>query len=249
MYVRIEKPNGEPPYRSLVYGMLGKSIFSQYIVLDPDSDCFELIDNFWGHDSSERSRVLTIQSDRSGFTELTGSALLRLKFFAKERGIDCSDIDYLSGYPDVCTDHAFLCDLLTGRRVPRSQCTIQLRDLPDKDEWTYLDTQEELDRFMHLFAGFHDAALSSMQYIQDDEGTRTITAVFDNRCWYGVAALCFEGVSSFQFTPTPPQPYRITMGEYQWAEFRITPREGVYWADSEGENIIRAYSVKWKKVE
>lgn len=247
MYVRVEKPGSEPPYRSLVYGMLGEGLFLRYIVLDPASECFELIDNFWANDSSDRSRVLMIQSARSDFTELTGSALLRLRFFAKEREIKCADIDYLSGYPDVCTDHAFLCELLTQHRVPRSQCAFQLRDLPDKDEWTYLDTQEELDRFMHLFAGFHDSMLNSIQYTENHEGARMITAVFDNRAWYGTVALCFEGVTYFQITPSRPQPY--AMRELQWAEFRITPEEGVYWADSEGENIIKAYSVKWKKVE
>ena len=102
--------------------------------------------------------------------ELSGSALLKLKKDTKGQHKDWGEIEYLCGYPDVCKDNGFLGKLLSKLSLPQKHCRIQLQDLPDKDEWTYLNTQEDIKHFMESFEGFHDSTLESLHYYEDDYG-------------------------------------------------------------------------------
>lgn len=245
MYVRVEKQNGDRPYNSIVYGYLISSTFAKYIVLNPHSNCFELVDLLDNIGNTFARQIHIIQPDISGFMELSGSALLKLKKDTKSQHKDWGEIEYLCGYPDVCKDNGFLGKLLSKLSLPQKHCRIQLQDLPDKDEWTYLNTQEDIKHFMESFEGFHDSTLESLHYYEDDYGTRNVLALFRN--WYGVLSLCFEGVTYFQIKPSLPQ-----MRDILDATFRISSEEGVFWADScepedpyEG-SVITAYNVKWK---
>ena len=79
MYVRVEKQNGDRPYNSIVYGYLISSTFAKYIVLNPHSNCFELVDLLDNIGNTFARQIHIIQPDKSGFMELSGSALLKLK--------------------------------------------------------------------------------------------------------------------------------------------------------------------------
>ena len=248
MYVRVEKQDGDRPYNSVVYGYLDSQDFSRYIVLNPYSNCFELVDLTGSPDNLFTRQIHIIQPDTTGFTVLSGSALLKLKYFIKKQHREWEEITYICGYRDICEDNTFLSSLLFRKSIPQKQCSVLLRDLPDKDEWTYLNTQEELKHFMSSFEGFHDSTLESIHYSEDDYGTRRILALF---CiWFGIISLCFEGVTYFQIKPSDPR-----MRDILDATLRVSAEEGVFWADScepedpyEG-SVIKAYSVKWKRLD
>ena len=92
------------------------------------------------------------------------------------------EINLLMGYPDVCENSAFICDIIANRIVPVDRYQIQLRNLPDVNEWQYIQTQEEAQEFMKLFAGFHDSNLVKLTYDESDECGIKVNVIFDNSC-------------------------------------------------------------------
>ncbi len=178
--------------------------------------------------------------------------LLKLKKYCKENNLEMPEVKRLFGYSDVCENNAFICDIIAKKVVSADCYPIQLRNLPDVDEWHYIKTQEDAQEFMKLFAGFHDSNLVKLKYEETDESGIKVNVIFDNSCWFGVVELCFEGVQLLKIVPTKENYSSDILSATLYVD-----EAGVFWADSYMENpdlsydgsVIRSLSLKWKKLE
>lgn len=235
----------------MVYATLNLGWYAQYIVYNKEEDSFELVDYLDKELPRGRVMVEVIQPQTDGFEEYGHVKLLKLKKYCKDNGLEVPEIKRLFGYPDVCENYAFICDIVANRVVPAERYHIQLRELPDIDEWQYIQTQEKAQEFMELFAGFHDSNLVKLTYEESYEGGIKANAIFDNSGWFGVAELCFEGVQLLKIVP-PKENYSSEIySATLWVD-----EDGVFWADERMEkpdmsyegSIIRALSLKWRKL-
>ncbi|MGN0486410.1 MAG: hypothetical protein ACI4GB_04185 [Acutalibacteraceae bacterium] len=249
MFVRVLDQNSGY-YRSMVYAMLGTGWFLRYIVINPHSNSFVLVDYLDKHTDPAKPLVEVIQSDYTEFKKYSGSALLKYKYFCKEKNISSEDIGQIYGYPDVCENYAFLSDILTNKTVPVDRYPIQIHSFADQDNWNYVLTQSDADDFMKVFAGFHDSTLEKTVYLESDGGT-TAFLTFDNSGWFGVAELCFEGIQTLKIVPASEN-YTREIFEASL----IVENESIFWADTYLEkpdetysgSIVRALCLKWRKI-
>ncbi len=253
MYVRAVSNIDNTIFPSMVYATVNSGWYSKYIVYNKWKKTFELVDYMDKIKDDKRNvRIFTIQSDTNGFEEYGKAKLLKLKAYCSEHGLDMPDVNVLNGYPDVCGNHAFICDMMSARSVPADKYDIALRDLPDAGEWHYISTPDEAKEFMNLFAGFHDSLLVKVTYEESRDGTKKATCVFDNSGWFGIAELCFEGVTCLKIVPAGES----YMNDILSASL-IVSEDGVFWADdymeqpdmSYGGCLISALSLKWRKIK
>ncbi len=250
MFVRVFDKKNNTYYKSMVYSTLGVGWFLQYLVLNPATDAFELVDYLDKSQENAKPLVETIQLESEDFKLYQGAELLKYKSFCKEKGIEYTDVKQMRGYADVCENYAFLAELLRSRSVPVKDYNISLRQPKDAAEWNYVLTQEDADSFMEKFAGFHDSTLEKISYSENNE-TAQVNAVFDNTGWYGVAELCFEGVQMLKIMPAGSNCSREIFDASL-----IVENESVFWADSYMEkadlsyegSIIQALSLKWRRI-
>lgn len=250
MFVRVFDKNKNSYYKSIVYATVGIGWVLQYIVLNPNTNTFDLIDYLDKSVSPAKPLVETIQPDRSDFIVYKGAQILKYKHFCKANGIKSVDIEQISGYPDVLENQAFLADILINLSVSVNAHKISVRNLSDKTEWNYILTQEDADAFMKIFAGFHDSTIESINY-SEANGTPITNIIFDNSGWFGVVELCFEAVQMLKIMPAAENYSR----ELYEASL-IFEKESVFWADSSMEHpndsydgsIIKALNLKWRKL-
>ena len=250
MFVRVFDKHRQKYYKSMVYAAAGAGWCLKYIVLNPDTHTFELVEGFDQSVVPKRPLVDIIQSDQTDFVVYQGSSLLKYKHFCKVNGFQCADISQMMGYPDVLEHYAFLADILTNKSVSVDAYQISIRGLSDATEWNYILTQTDADDFMQTFAGFHDSTLESVNYSELSASTRA-NVIFNNSGWFGIVELCFEGVQMLKIVPATGDHFR----EIFDASLLIED-ESVFWADSHMENpedsyegsIIKALNLKWRKL-
>lgn len=250
MFVRVFNKDKNIYYKSIVYATIGIGWFLQYIVLNPKTKAFELIDYLDKSVSPAKPLVEIIQADNSEFVIQEGDKILKYKHFCKTNGLKYVDIEQMSGYPDVLENYAFLADILINNSVAIDAYKVSVRTLSDITEWNYVLTQADADGFMKNFVGFHDSTLERINYSEADGSTKA-NAIFDNSGWFGVVELCFEGVQMLKIIPATENYSR----ELYEASL-IVENESVFWADSYMENpndsyegsIIKALNLKWRKL-
>lgn len=249
MFARVyDKPNRRY-YKSIVYGTIGDGWFLQYIVLNPFKNCFELIEYLDKSIEPAQALIEIIQIENDDFKIYEKASLLKITHYCKKNGKSI-DIDKLWGYSDVCENLDFIADIIENKSVLAEKYSIQLRQLSDKDEWNYIQTQEDANKFMVLFVDFHDSTLEKLVY-DEEHGYTRVTAIFDNSGWYGIVELCFEGLLELNIRPAKENYdrniYEGTM---------LVENETVFWADGymETENLaydgsyIKAMNLKWRKI-
>lgn len=250
MYVRVYDRKENRYYKSIVYATVGIGWFLQFIVVNPYTRSFELVDYLDKQSEPGKPLVEIIQPDHREFVIYNGARMLKYKYFCKLHGKQYVDIQNLTGYSDVLENNAFLADILVRHSVPCDAYSITARALEDTAEWNYIFTQEDADKFMKLFVGFHDSTLEKIQY-SETNGTATVNAVFDNSGWFGVAELCFEGVQMLKIVPAAENYFREI-----FEATLIVDKERVFWADGYMEkpdsshegSVISALSLKWRKI-
>ncbi len=246
MFVRAYEKKNDRYHKSIVYGTMGTGYFFKYILLNPYTDCFELVDYIDEEFGCERPMVETIQADHDGCDCLEKEKVLCYGLYEEKN----RQVDYLFGYPDIRENKAFIQELWEKKSVPKDKYPMIIRTLPDEDEWTYIKTQDDADAFMRVFAGFHDAILKKMTY-QEDSCT-ILNVIFDNEDWFGTVELCFEGVLAVNLRP----PTENMMSDIFGASL-LVENETIFWADEYIEkedfhyegNFIKALNLKWKKLE
>lgn len=248
MFVRIyDKPNN-CYYKSIVYSTIDKGWLLKYIVLNPLENCFELVDYLDKSIKPAKPLVEIIQRNSDDFKVYENALLLKHKNYCKNNG-KTMDISRLWGYPDICENFEFIADIIENKSVPIAKYSIEIRQLLD-DEWNYIQTQEDANEFMELFAGFHDSTLDKIVYDEESKYTR-IVATFDNSCWYGIVELCFEGLLELNIRP-PKQ----NCNRHIYDATMLVENETVFWADEHMEkevlpyegSYIKAMNLKWRKI-
>lgn len=249
MFVRVRKKNAGY-YRSIVYATLGIGWFLQYIVLNPNTNEFDIISYLDKTAKPAEPLVEMIQPDNSEFVTRSGAHLLKLKRCCKDKGIELDNVDTMSGYCDVCDNVEFLSDLLMNGSVPADKYPIKRRTVSDQSDWNYILTQKNADDFMKLFAGFHDSTIEQISYTEKN-GSSNVSIIFDNSGWYGIVELCFEGVQLIRIVPAPENYSREI-----FSASLITYNESVFWADDDLEEMdddysgsfVKALCLKWRKI-
>lgn len=250
MFVRVFDKEKNVYYKSMVYATVGIGWFLQYIVLNPHTHSFELVDYLDKQYQPAKPLVEIIQADHAEFIVYEGSHMLKYKQFCKTNGHTFVDVKRMMGYQDVLENHAFVADILTNHSVPHDTHKISVRSLSDTTEWNYILTQADADDFMKMFAGFHDSTLEKINYSESNSSTM-VNAIFDNSGWFGVVELCFEGIQMMKIMPATEN-YSRELFEASL----IVENESIFWADSYMEkpnssyegSIIKALNLKWRKI-
>lgn len=249
MFVRVyDKPNNRY-YKSIVYGTIGVGWFLQYIVLNPMENCFELVEYLDKSSEPVQPLVETIQINNDDFKVYENTLLLKYKHYCKKNG-KSMEINRLCGYSDVCENFDFIDYIIAYKSVSVEKYSIQLRQLSDKDEWNYIQTQEDANAFMKLFAGFHDSTLERLVY-DEEHGYTRVTAIFDNSGWYGIVELCFEGLFEINIRPA-----KENYDRYIYEATMLVENETILWTEglmekedlAYDESYIKAMNLKWRKI-
>jgi len=248
VFIRVLDEKRNQYYQSIVYGMMHIKCSEHYIVYHAVTDSFELIEK--NDVSICKANIDFINGNQDDWVFCQNVQLLKLKYFLIKKGCN-GTVHEFQGYEDIYENFDFLYALITKKEVHKNEFDIPLRQLPDIDDWHYLSTQDEADDFLDRFAGFHDAAIESMQY-EENDFERTLRVVFDNSCWYGRAELVFEGLIALNLRPGTSD---YTRELYECC--LIVQDEAVFWADEALEaedrtyngSYIKALSVKWRKLE
>ena len=249
MFVRVFDKANHRYYKSMVYCGINYGYYQQYVVVNPYTDCFELVDYLDKSDGGLRALVETIQAERDDWVGHENVLLQKCKAYCQKHSKEIK-LDLLVGYRDVCENIAFLTAILKRKSVPVSEAGISLRSLPDSGVWNYIQTQADVDAFLEAFAGFHDSTLDKLIYEESDDNTK-VTATFDNSSWYGIVELCFEGVLAINIRPSGENYSREIM-----EATLLIQDETVFWADQYMEqedlsydgSFIKALNLKWRKI-
>lgn len=181
MFVRL--CSGQRPCYAMGYGSVSFGGRYHLIALVPESGCFELIPYF---DKDTRSTLYeTIDADTTDWIRHNGFHHLAPYAF--------------HGYADVLKQ--ILPALLDGSTVPAKDDGVTLRPLPHADAWNYLLTPADADDFLNCFAGFHDAQIEEIRFVQPTNGPSCALLTIDNSCWYGRVEMCFMGVQTMHIVP------------------------------------------------
>ncbi len=254
MFVRVYDKEKNRYYRSIVYAVLGTGVFQKMMVLEPNASQFRLIDVFDRTDKHDYKRLcMTINADTSGFATREKAYVLKIKKHLNiaSRAL-AENMEFFMGYEDVLENTALIASLLSGEKIPASETDIKLRENEDSEAWQYIKTQADAEKFMELFAGFHDAYIKKITYEEYAYANiATVYAVFES-CWYGRVELCFEAVSELHLH-SPSELYTCEI----YDATLLVNDERVFWADDymEEENTdrcgsyIRALNLKWRTIE
>lgn len=249
MFVRVFDKENQRYYKSVVYCGINKGYYRQYVVINPYTNCFELVDYLDKTEAELTPLVEIIRDDCDEWRVYENALLLKYKTYCKKQNKEVL-IDFLWGYQDVCESFGFLSQILENKYVPLSESEICIRSFSDTENWNYILTQDDANNFMKSFAGFHDSTLNKIVYEENHRATK-VTATFDNSGWYGIVELCFEGVTAINIRP-PRENYSREIFEASL----MVKDEMVLWADwfMEEENLshdgsyIKALNLKWRKV-
>lgn len=249
MFARVFDKANQRYFKSMIYCGINHGYYRQYVVLNPYADRFELVDYLDKSGGELTPLVEIIRADHDGWVRYENAQLLNFQAYCKKHR-KAMDVKFLWGYRDVCENFGFLTAILEDKSVPVSESNICIRDIPDRDAWNYIQTQDDVDSFMKSFAAFHDAVLERIVYEESYGGTG-VTATFDNSGWYGIVELCFEGVLAINLRP----PKENRSREIYEATLMIQ-NETVLWADwymetedlSHDGSYIKALNLKWRKI-
>lgn len=250
MFVRVYDKKQNMYYKSMVYAAVGTSWFLQYIVLNPHTHHFELVDYLDKSTSPEKPLVEIIQPHHRDFLVYSGAQMLKYKHHCRKNRLQFVDVKHMKGYPDVLDNHAFLANILVNRVVPADAANVSVRNPEDAADWNYILSQADADDFMTKFAGFHDSTIEKIQYAETNFSA-TVNAVFDNSCWFGIVELCFEGVQMLKIKPAAEN-----LSREIFEASLIVENESVFWADSYMQkpdsscesSMIQALNLKWRKI-
>ena len=252
MFVRVyDKPNGRY-YKSMVYAEIGEGWFGHFIVLDPSDDYFKLVEYFDKSVKPAQPLVEAIDRNYDDFEIYENDSLLKFKHYCEKNGIVLDfnrDFSRLFGYADICENFDFIIEIWNNRSVPYTKYPFQLHTLPDIEQWQYIRSQEDANKFMKIFMGFHDTTLDKLIF-EEKFGYTKATATFNNYGWRGIVELCFEGVQDMHIRPAKESETNCI-----FSATLLVHDETIFWADDELDNedlsyngtFIKALNLKWRK--
>lgn len=259
MFLRVYDKNSKKYFKSICYAKIDVGAFEKAVVINPRNNCAELV-NMFDEVKPDYHRPLyeIINSYSTEKWHLANvDTLAKLNKYLKANKLYKRAITHIAGYPDLCNNVELLIKLFEHRSVPLDETKVTVRPNEDISEWNYVRTQEDADKFMELFAGFHDATIKKMTY-EESQSLRKLNIIFDNTSWFGVAELCFEGLITLHLTPTPEH----CTNDFEAALLKVED-ELILWAGDieeldDGETIenfdyeydyIKALNLKWRKID
>lgn len=251
MFVRVWDSAHGGYYKSIVYGIIDTGYFEKYVVLNPFDNSFEAVDYLvkGGETFAGKTKINIINAETKDWYRFFNNDLLKLS-----RSMDGYEVQnrvpVFYGYEDVFQSRGFLFQLLKNRTVPRGEAAFAVRSLPNEKDWHTIETQEDADKFMSLFMGFHDSTLERCCY-EEGDGKRDLHMIFGNTGWYSVVEFYFEGLLDMHIRPPEDNTTRELL-----SGCLLVYEESVYWADealqkedlSYHGSYVKAYSLKWKKI-
>lgn len=249
MFVRAKDKEHNRFYKSMVYGIINPGYYEQAILFNPFTQCFELIDYLDKDNKELRPLYEHINPNRADWISYDNECLLKIANYLKSKKFE-TKIRLLQGYSEVVNDFEFIYKILKDKKIELSKTTQPVRNNEDEQEWNYIRSQEDANKFMELFIGFHDSTLDKLSYEENYE-KRQLNVIFDNSAWYGIVEFCFEGLIRMNLKGLGENYTRELYG----ASLCVRD-ETIYWVDTETEqnNIeydgtwIKALNLKWKKI-
>lgn len=249
MFVRVFDKENDRYYKSIVYALVGIGYYEQAIVVNPFTECFELVEYLEKTKPFPKPLYEVIQPQRNTWVTHGHVPLLKFAAFCNKQGKNL-DLQNITGFEDVVGNYNFLATILERKKVAVSEAGVTLRNPEEDQEWNYILTQQDADAFMKLFVGFHDSVLNKLVYEEDNQA-RQVTAVFDNSGWYGIVELCFEGLIAMNLRPA-----QENLSRELFDGTLLVKDACVFWADDymQEENLkfegsyIKALNLKWRKI-
>lgn len=181
MFLRVYDKNSKKYFKSICYAKIDVGAFEKAVVINPRNNCAELV-NMFDEVKPDYHRPLyeIINSYRTEKWHLANvDTLAKLNKYLKANKLYKRAITHIAGYPDLCNNVELLIKLFEHRSVPLDETKVTVRPNEDISEWNYVRTQEDADKFMELFAGFHDATIKKMTY-EESQSLRKLNIIFDN---------------------------------------------------------------------
>ncbi len=239
MFANIFDKNTNSYYKSNIYGILSlqDSNNREAIVYNPIVEAFELV--------PYNKTIQVISHDKTGLATYQNAYLLKYKLFCKNNDYPFK-INKFFGPIEVLKNHEFLAKIISNKKVPKTETNIEVIDRSDKDIWNYLNTQEDANEFMKMFAGFHDSFMCDLKF---DLENNCVTAIFDNSGWYGIVELCFESVEDIKLIK-PNNHWIYSASLFVNDKYVFWMDEYLETFDEATENLncsyIKAVSLKWR---
>lgn len=161
-------------------------------------------------------------------------------------------LHYFSGYEYIWKQQDKLAELIVQGTIPYHELSNIKIDtkLPD---WNYIENNQDIDRLMKEFLGFHDSVIKQINYITGDyvdkDGSmclsesydKKIQMVFDSQ-WSGSIEIVFEAVKVLHLVP-PGENY---LGDLFDASVFIKDLM-IYFYDTGFDKIPESYDGTWVK--
>lgn len=161
-------------------------------------------------------------------------------------------LHYFSGYEYIWKQQDKLAELIVQRTIPYHELgNIKIdTKLPD---WNYIENNQDIDRLMKEFMGFHDSVIKQINYITGDyvdkDGSmclsesydKKIQMVFDSQ-WSGSIEIVFDVVKVLHLVP-PEENY---LGDLFDASIFIKDLM-IYFYDTAFHEIPESYDGTWVK--
>lgn len=262
MRVRVYDKRLNQYFKSEVYAIINRGWFSQYLVLVPcdNGDYLRLYDYI---DKSRSGPVYPVNinlitPDVFGeWINKAGAFLLKVKKILKENKSDAK-FDSFYGYPWILENSRLLADLIVGNSIVYND--IGFKKISSAIEgWNYIETQEDANKLLSLFSGFHDSVLKGLNYISgskilDNGGMlisddiRQVAVIFESEFSQSIE-MAFEGVEALNLRPAKDN---YTSNIYNAAI--IVKDETIYFCDQymEAEDLtyegtwIKSFGLRWR---
>lgn len=167
------------------------------------------------------------------------------------------------GYDWLFENKTILATLLDGNSLPYQGSIFESEDVTsEKNDWTYVETQTDVDRLLGDTGSFHDSVLVEANYTSgssvDSNGgmypfddIRRVALCFGSQYCNSIE-MVFEGVTAFNLRPTPDQ-YTSEILEASLfikdATVFFCDSEIEKWDESYNGTWITAYSLRWRFVK
>jgi len=249
MLVRAYDEENGRFYVSAVYAKLNSGEDEQVVLFDPKENCFVLVKCI------DENRIYKsfpayeyVNEETNDWTRCDENLLTELQKLWQKFGVG-KKLNSCEGYRDVLEDSEFITKIFRNKKVASNDTGQKTKD--GFSRWNHIRTQEDADKFMELFYGFHDATLEKLVYDSGKYGGNRVKAVFENYCWFGRVELYFEGLTDLHLSPYE----EVYINEISDGTLLVT-NGYVFWADKalETEDLnyegdyIRARSLKWRKI-
>jgi len=215
MYARVYDKNKGIFFKSSIYAKINKGYFEKYLVLMPKSEGGHL--KMYDYlDKPEPGGELFVNINiihcehPDEWVEFDSASEEVIGEVSEKDDMQIDKLNYYLGYKSIWENKNALSILLEGGTIHPSCFNLKATTRAYDDEWTFIDTEKDVNALMEACYGFHDAVIVSVHYVSGagkhgnkpvvNDSIRRISILFDT-CWCSSLELVFEGVLSLNLRP------------------------------------------------